>query len=66
MNKGLVTAALTEIKERGGKFNSDPSIKQACYRVISIQMKVGTGNMMQAMQADPLFLLDELISTGYT
>lgn len=66
MNKRLITAAFAEEKERSSELYSGFSVKQASNGIIGSQMEIGTWNMMQAMQTDHMFLLDEFITANDT
>jgi hypothetical protein len=62
----LVLAAFGEKEKGSGKFDSDPAVKKLGYGVLGNLVKIGAGNMVQTMQADPLFLFNELVATDDT
>jgi hypothetical protein len=60
----LITAAFGKKEKGSGKFDSNPSIKKLGHRVLRFQMEIGARDMVQAIQANPLFLFNEPIATG--
>jgi hypothetical protein len=66
MQQGLVLASFAEIEKGGGKFNLHSPIEKLGYGIIWFEMKIGSGNMMKTMQANPLFLFNQFIATNHT
>jgi Fe-S cluster biosynthesis and repair protein YggX len=60
----LIFTSFAEIEKRGAKFNPYPSVKQLGHPIFRMKMKIGSWNVVQTMKANPLFLLDELITAS--
>ncbi len=61
----LVFAAFAEIEKGSGIFDGGSPIKQLCHAVFGFQMKVCSGNVMQAVEANPLFLFNKFVATNH-
>lgn len=66
MQQRLVFAAFAEIEKGSCIFDFHPAIKKLRNPVVGFQVKVGSWNMMQAMQANPVFLLNQLVAANHT